>query len=128
MKVANFLVQHNVPLADHLSPLFQNIFPDSEIAKSYASARTKTTCIANGSLAPSLKSALVQKMKLAPFSLAIDCSNDNGVEKMNPLTVRFFDESTGMVAVQLLDMCLTTGIHLWCLRPYVDCCLLMFRC
>ena len=104
MKVANFLVQHNVPLADHLSPLFQNIFPDSEIAKSYASAGTKTTCIANGSLAPSLKSALVQKMKLAPFSLAIDCSNDNGVEKMNPLTVRFFDESTGMVAVQLLDM------------------------
>ena len=51
-----------------------------------------------------MKSALVQKMKFAPFSLANDGSNDNGEEKMNPLTVRFFDESTGMVAVQLLNV------------------------
>ena len=43
-------------------------------------------------------------MKFAPFLLANDGSNDNGEEKMNPLTVRFFDESTGMVAVQLLNV------------------------
>ena len=47
VKVANLLVQHNVPLAiaDHLSPLVRDIFSDSETAQDYASARTKTTCI-----------------------------------------------------------------------------------
>ena len=105
VKVTNLLVQHNIPLslADHLSPLIRNIFPDSEIAKCYSSARTKTTCILNGALAPHFKLALVEKMKTAPFAIAIDGS---GLQKMNPLTVRFFDE---MVTTQLLDMCLTTG-------------------
>ena len=48
------LVQHNIPLAltDHSNPLFNDVFPDSLIAKTYASARTKTTCVLNGSLAP----------------------------------------------------------------------------
>ena len=38
------MVEHNVPLAvsDHLSSLFQDIFPDSSIAKKYASCLTKT--------------------------------------------------------------------------------------
>ena len=47
VKVSTVLAHHNVPiaLADHLSPLFKNIFPDSEIAKAYSCARTKTTCI-----------------------------------------------------------------------------------
>ena len=111
VKVTNLLVQHNIPLslADHLSPLIHNIFPDSEIAKCYSSARTKTTCILNGALAPHFKLVLVEKMKTAPFAIAIDGSNDTGLQKMNPLTVRFFDESSGMVTTQLLDMCLTTG-------------------
>ena len=44
MMVTNFIVQHNLPLAiaDRLGPLFKEIFPDSEIAKSYANRRTKT--------------------------------------------------------------------------------------
>ena len=35
VKVAVTLAHHNIPLAamDHLSPLFQDIFPDSKIAK-----------------------------------------------------------------------------------------------
>ena len=45
MKVANFMVEHNVPfaVADHLSPLLRVVFPDSQIVKRYSSARTKTT-------------------------------------------------------------------------------------
>ena len=117
------LVQHNVPLAvtDHLSPLFKDIFPDSQIAKGYASARTKTTCILNGSLAPHFKSVLVTAMTSSPFALAIDGSNDTGLEKMNPMTVRLFDSDHGIVTTQLLDMCLTSGTYILalCIPVYV---------
>ena len=111
MKVANLLVQHNIQLAvtDHLSPLFKDIFPDSQIAKGYASARTKTTCILNGSLAPHFEATLVSTMKSSPFSIAIDGSNDTGLEKMNPMVVRLFDIECRRVTAQLLDMCLTSG-------------------
>lgn len=113
MKVANALVQHNIPLAftNHLSPLLKSAFPDSEIAKSYASASTKTTCIINGALAPHFKSALIEAMKHNPYSLAIDGSNDSGIEKMNPMTVRLYEPSTGRIVTRFLDMCTTTGMQ-----------------
>ena len=55
------------------------LFPDSDIAKSYASRRTKTTCIINGAFAPSYQQALVERMRVKPFSIAIDGSSDNGL-------------------------------------------------
>ena len=111
VKIANLLVQHDIPLAitDHLSPIFKDVFPDSETAKGYATARTKTTCIINGSLAPHFRAALVEAMKNKPFVVAVDGSNDTGLEKMNPMTVRFFDDTRGEVVTQFLDMCLTSG-------------------
>ena len=55
-KLVNALVQHNIPLAftDHLSPLMKEIFPDSEVARNFASASTKTTCMINSLLASSI--------------------------------------------------------------------------
>uniref|UniRef100_H3A161 HAT C-terminal dimerisation domain-containing protein n=1 Tax=Latimeria chalumnae TaxID=7897 RepID=H3A161_LATCH len=41
----------------------------------------------------------------------LDGSNDRCLEKMNPLTVRIFDLQRHIVTTQLLDLCLTTGIH-----------------
>ncbi|CAB3996138.1 Hypothetical predicted protein [Paramuricea clavata] len=92
VKVATMLVQHNIPLAvaDELTPLFQDIFSDSEIAKNYSSRRTKTACIINGAVAPFFQQSLVEHVKNNPFSIAINGSSDNAVEKMNPLTVRIF--------------------------------------
>lgn len=87
VKIANLLVQHNISLlavTDHLSPVFKDIFPDNDTAKGFASARTKTTCIINGSLAPH-------------YRIAVDGSNDTGLEKMNPMTVRHFDDTQGEV-------------------------------
>ena len=109
MKVAAVLVQGNVPFAfaDQLSPLFKEIFPDSPIAAGYASKRTKTTCIVNGALKGHFRSKLVEEMKAKPFSLATDGSNDTGLLKMNPLTVRTF--TADGVSTQLLDMCMTRG-------------------
>jgi hypothetical protein len=79
VKVANFVVQHNLPLAvaDHLSPLLRDIFPDSEAARKYASTRTKTTCIVNHSLVPHFQSLVVDAMKSQPFTIYIDGSNDS---------------------------------------------------
>lgn len=78
--MTTFLVQHNIPLAvtDHLSPLFQEIFPDSKIAKSYGAARTKTTSILNHAMKPHFKEKLVKAMKEEPFSMCTDGSNDKG--------------------------------------------------
>ena len=80
------LAQHNVPLAimDHLSPLFWDIFHDSKIAKGFSAARTKTTCIMNMALCPYFESVLVAHIKEHPFALAIEGSNDIGLQKINP--------------------------------------------
>ena len=44
-----------------------------------------------------------------PYSLSVDGSNDTGVEKLNPLTVKIFDVNRQQVSTQLLDMCTTSG-------------------
>ena len=48
-------------------------------------------------------------MKNAPYSLATDGSNDNGLKKMNPLTVQIYDVNLKRVKTSLLDMCLSSG-------------------
>ena len=47
-------------------------------------------------------------MKNEPFALAIDRSSDTGVEKMNPLTIRIFD-NRGVVSTQFLDICMSSS-------------------
>jgi len=103
------LVKNNVPitLSDELTPLFHDIFSDSEIAKKFSSRHTKTACKVNGAIAPHYQQQLAENMKKDPFALAIDGSNDSGVEKMNPLTVRLFDNESGIVCTKLLDMCMS---------------------
>ena len=53
------------------------------------------------SMVPYFKSSLVAVMKSWPFSICVDGSNDNGLEKMNPLTVRFFNDKRGLVETQV---------------------------
>lgn len=48
-------------------------------------------------------------MKTSPYSLATDGSNDNGLQKMNPLTVRIYDVNLGKVKTSFLDMCMSSG-------------------
>ena len=85
MKMSVLLAQRNIliALADHLSPLIRN----AEVAKGYACARTKTSCILNRAVAPLFKAHLVGLMQKSPYSLAVDGSNNTGLLKMNPLTV-----------------------------------------
>ena len=79
-------------------------FPDSEIAKHYHCACTKTACILNYALAPHLKDDLVSAMRTEPFSLSIDASTDSGLSKMNPLTVQIYDKAKNCVCQTFLDL------------------------
>ncbi len=78
LRMAVLTASFNIPLAfhDHLSPMIRSIFPDSGIATNYHSAPTKATCMLNYAIAPILKKDLVDIMKLNPFSIAVDGSND----------------------------------------------------
>ena len=64
MKVCVLLPQYNVSLAlsDHLSPLIRYIL-DGEDAKGYACAKTKTSCIINGAIAPEFLGELIGVMQ-----------------------------------------------------------------
>ena len=105
VKVTCFLAEHNLlfATADHLEPLFRNIFPDSKIAKAYACGKNKASCILNR--APELQKILVNQMKTSCFSIVTDGSNDQGLEKMNPVTVSIFDINQNKVVTKFLDMC-----------------------
>ena len=105
------LAEHNAPLSmtDHIGPMAKKNFPDSDIAQSYHSARTKTACILNHAVAPDLKRQLVAAMQEQPYSLSTDASSDTGLSKMNLLTVRIFYVNRNVVTQKFLDLCLTSG-------------------
>ena len=51
---ANFIAEHNLAfmLADHFTHLASAMFRDSQVAKGFWCAATKTTCIVKGALNP----------------------------------------------------------------------------
>ena len=63
----------------------------------------------NGAVAPMLKSKLISKMKVQPFSICVDGSNDRELQKMNPVTVRIHDDVKDRIVTQFLDMCLSSS-------------------
>ena len=82
LKMAVVAAASNIPLAfyDKLSPTIRNIFPDSKLASKYYSASTKATCMLNGATAPTLKGELLNKMRVQPFSIYVDGSNDRELQ------------------------------------------------
>jgi len=114
VKVASVLAQHNIPLsfADHLGPLFTEIFPDSEIAKKYRSAKTKTAMILNNALQPFFQQQLVDSMKKYPYCLSIDGSNDTGNQS-------YFSQVNVLVWYELV---------IWKSTLLVGCCVIIPHC
>ena len=88
VRFSTFLVKHNLPIApsDHAGALFRAMFPDSNIAKKYASGRTKTTQIVV-SRGKDQQDELVDRMKSGPFVIGTDGSQEGG-EKYFPITVK----------------------------------------
>ena len=107
----NFIVQHNLSFltADHLSPLYQKMFPDSKIAKEFSCCRTKTTCILNQAIAPLLKEDLVAYMQNNIFGFLNDGSSDTGLKKMNSMCTLIFDVNrSNKVELKFYDIRSTT--------------------
>ena len=92
---------------DCTSPLFKAIFPDSEVATKFASAKTKITSIITGVLAPYAQTKMLSVLGTQPFSISVDASNRKEV-KLFPLVIRFFSAKT-RVNVRLLDLKLMPG-------------------
>ncbi|KAL5005066.1 hypothetical protein ScPMuIL_018522 [Solemya velum] len=49
-------------------------------------------------------------MKNQPYALATDGSNDTGLETVNPLTVRKYNDESNKVQTEFLDMCLAKSV------------------
>ena len=84
------------------SHLFKTLFPDSKIAKKFASARTKTKSIIIGVLSPYAQKILLSELGTQLFSVSVDVSNHNQL-KLFPLVIRFFNAKVG-VQVRLLNL------------------------
>ena len=110
----NFMVQHNISFltAEHLSPLYVQMFPDSKIVKNFKCSQTNTASILNYAMMPALKSSLLGVMKEQPYALVNDATIDAGLKKMNAVCCQIFDADTGKrVEFQFYDMCATSGEH-----------------
>ena len=73
-----------------MSPLIREEFHDSSIAQSFTCSRTNTRTILN-CIGENYFDKLMSDMREVPFSIMLDASNDEGLEKMFPITVRIFD-------------------------------------
>ena len=102
---ANFVAEHNLSfyLADHFTHLTSVMFPDSKIAKSFRSARTKTTCVVTGALYPHFSEPVVTLCQNNPFSILCDEGNDND-DKNFAILVRLWDDQLGRPVTRFLHM------------------------
>ena len=75
---------------DCTSHLLKTLFPDSDIAKKFASARMKTKSIITRVLGPYAQKILLPELGTQPFSASVDASNHNQL-KLFPLVIRFFN-------------------------------------
>ena len=108
----NIIYKYNIPFLteDHLAPLYNKVFTDSNINKNFRYGKTKTTAILNEAKHPAIKSELLNYMLEQPFSLIANGSCDTELKKMNSLCVYIFDISRSKrVECKFYDMCVTSG-------------------
>ncbi len=110
VKMALMIVHHNTffNLSDHLTQIIKKEFQGSTAAEEYACGRTKTSAIVN-CMGDEFKKELVNDMKNSPFSIMIDGSNDSGMAKMYPITVRIYDVEFERVMTKFFDINLIEG-------------------
>ena len=110
VKMAMMIIHHNTffNLSDHLTQIVKSEFQGSGAAENFARGRTKTSASIN-CLGDEFKGELVDDMKKFPFRFMIGGSNDTGIAKMYPVTVRIYDVNFNRVMTKFLDMNLIEG-------------------
>ena len=80
------MVQHNsfFNILDHLALIIRSEFSYSKVAKKFTSGKTKIAAIVN-SIGDYFFEELKSSMEENPFSIMLDGSNGNGLEKMYPI-------------------------------------------
>ena len=95
----SYMLGEHLPflLADHCTKLFQSMFPDSAIAKSFKCSRTKATAILKVIALDILQQIrhVLQEYKF--FSLQVDESTDISVMQQMAIMLHFFDNKSGCV-------------------------------
>ena len=102
---ANFIAEHNLPFlfADHFTHMTRAMFPDSQIAKAFRSAHTKTTCIVTGALNPYFSKPVFTACQENPFSILCDEGTDHD-DKNFAILVRLWDDQLCKPVTRFLDM------------------------
>ena len=55
-------------------------------------------------LAPALVEDLLESMRVHPYSFSVDGSNDTGLLKMNPITIKIYDINRSRIVSQFLNI------------------------
>ena len=103
---ALFTAKHNPSFlaSDHTTKLFKVIFPDSEIAKSFASWHTKTAAVIGEALSPHFQKKVLEKILSHPFSILVDESNSEE-DKSCITLVRYLDPDIGNAHTHFFWIC-----------------------
>lgn len=80
------------------------MFPDSQIAKAYSCARTKTTAIITHALAPAMREVVDRACSSAAFTILCDGGNDRIDRKYFAILVRYWDDVIGQAVTRFLGM------------------------
>ena len=118
VKMTLLIVHHNTffHLSDHLTPYISKEFKRSLAAENFSCRRTKTTATVN-CVGSHYQTQLILQLYLSPFSIMLDGSNDTGIDKIFPLTVKLFDVNFSRVMTKFLDLNIMEGKALQLLWP-----------
>ena len=91
-------------IADHLIPLFKNIFVDSKIALDLSLGRHKCKNIITKVIAKRETQKTIKELQKRKFSILIDESTDITDEKNMCVLARYVSPTTNKITTQLLDL------------------------
>ena len=80
------------------------MFPDSKIARGFASGRTKTTAIVKHALAPMLTAEIIKSCQSSAFTILCDGGNNQMGKKYFAIMVRFWHDAARQPITHFLAM------------------------
>ncbi|KAK1901966.1 putative protein kinase UbiB [Dissostichus eleginoides] len=89
---------------DCTSALLKKAFPDSDTAKKFSSARTKTEAIVNGVIAPHSIDVAHEALKEIQYCGVSTDGSNHGAVKIFPIIIQYFDWKRGGMQTKLIEV------------------------